>query len=177
MTGRIHRLALAALAIATAIALTGCQQGPDPANPQPSPAQAGPAATTPSKPTTAPPTTAWPATTTGPSKSTTAGAGALPQPIRVLHQGDRLFGVYWVGASLTELSPVTRRLQTLGYPASLGELDCDRGARRWLGVPATITARVAVYFGTEQDARAFAEGVDVRPRPHGHAAAILYCLD
>jgi hypothetical protein len=40
-----------------------------------------------------------------------------------------------------------------------------------------MTARVAVYFGTERDARAFAEGVDVRPRPDGHAAAILYCLD
>jgi hypothetical protein len=127
-------------------------------------------------PTTAPPTTASPATTTVPSRST-AATGTLPRPIRVLHQGDRLFGVYWVAASAAELSPVQRRLQALGYPASSGELDCDRGARRWLGVPATITSRVAVYFGTEQDARAFAEGVDVRPRPYGHAAAILYCLD
>jgi hypothetical protein len=85
--------------------------------------------------------------------------------------------VYWVAVSLADLSPVERRLQTLGYPASSGDLDCDQGARRWLGVPATITSRVAVYFGTEQDARAFALQVPVRPGPHGHAAATLYCLD
>ena len=67
---------------------------------------------------TAPPTTT-PPTTTAPSRSTD-GAGTLPQPIRDLHQGDRLFGVYWVAASL---------------------------------------------------------GEPVRPGPHGHAAAILNCLD
>lgn len=88
-----------------------------------------------------------------------------------------MFGVYWVAASLGQLAPVERRLRALGLPASSGELDCDRGARRWLEAPVTITSRVAVYFGTERDARAFAEGVDVRPRPNGHAAAILYCLD
>ena len=125
---------------------------------------------------TVPPTTAAPAAPTGPGRSTAAPV-ALPQPIREVRQGDRLFGVYWVAASLADLSPVARRLQTLGFPPSSGELDCDRGARRWLGVPATITSRVAVYFGTEQDARAFAQRVPVRPRPHGHAAAILYCLD
>ena len=119
---------------------------------------------------------ATPATTPAPSRPT-VGTGALPQPIRALHQGDRVFGVYWLAASLGELSSVERRLQTLGYPASSGELDCDQGARRWLGVPATITSRAAVYFGTEQDARAFAQRVPVRPRPHGHAAATLYCLD
>jgi hypothetical protein len=129
----------------------------------------------PTVPATTPPSTT-PAPTTAPSRSS-AGTGALPQPIRVLHQGDRLFGVYWVAASMAELSPVERRLQTLGYPASSGELDCDQGARRWLGVPATITSKVAVYFGTEQAARAFAQRVPVRPRPRGHAAATLYCLD
>ena len=126
-------------------------------------------------PAATPPPTA-PATTPAPSRPT-VGTGALPQPIRALHQGDRVFGVYWLAASLGELSSVERRLQTLGYPASSGELDCDQGARRWLGVPATITSRAAVYFGTEQDARAFAQRVPVRPRPHGHAAATLYCLD
>jgi hypothetical protein len=126
-------------------------------------------------PTTTPPTTT-PATTTAPSRST-AATGTLPSPIRVVHQGDRLFGVYWVAASAAELSTVQRRLRALGYAASGGDLDCDRGARRWLGVPASITSRVAVYFGTERDARAFAQRVPLRPRPHGHAAAILYCLD
>jgi hypothetical protein len=126
--------------------------------------------------TTTPPTAAAPATSTAPSRSTAAPV-ALPKPIRVLHQGDRVFGVYWVAASLGQLAPVERRLRALGLPASSGELDCDRGARRWLEAPVTITSRVAVYFGTERDARAFAEGVDVRPRPNGHAAAILYCLD
>jgi hypothetical protein len=132
------------------------------------------ASPTPAVPTTVPPTAAPP--TTAPVRSTAAPV-TLPQPIREVRQGDRLFGVYWVAVSLTDLSPVQRRLQALGYPPSSGDLDCDQGARRWLGVPATITSRVAVYFGTEQDARAFADGVPVRPRPHGHAAAILYCLD
>ena len=132
----------------------------------------------PTAPTTTPPSTppSTSVTTPEPSRST-VGTSVLPQPIRMLRQGDRLFGVYWVAASLAELSPVERRLQALGMPASSGDLDCDQGARRWLGVPATITSRVAVYFGTEQDARAFAQRVPVRPRPHGHAAATLYCLD
>jgi hypothetical protein len=85
--------------------------------------------------------------------------------------------VYWVAASSAQLAPVERRLLALGYPASSGDLDCDQGARRALGVPAAITSKVALYFGTEKDARAFAEGVGVRPRPNGHAAATLYCLD
>ena len=129
----------------------------------------------PSVPATTP-ATAAPVATTAPSRST-VGAGVLPRPIRVPQQGDRLFGVYWVAASPAALSPVERRLRALGMPASSGDLDCDQGARRGLGVPASITSRVAVYFGTERDARAFAEGVPMRPRPHGHAAATLYCLD
>jgi hypothetical protein len=134
-----------------------------------------PASPAPTTPTTTPASTT-PATTPAPSRST-AGTSVLPQPIREVRQGDRLFGVYWVAASLAQLSPVEGRLQTLGYRASSGDLDCDQGARRWLGVPATVTSRVAVYFGTERDARAFAQQVPVRPRPHGHAAATLYCLD
>jgi hypothetical protein len=134
------------------------------------------ASPTPAVPTTTTPPTAAPPPTTAPARSTAAPV-ALPQPIREVRQGDHLFGVYWVAASLAELSPVQRRLQTLGLPASSGDLDCDQGARRWLGVPATITSRVAVYFGTERDARTFALRVPVRPGPHGHAAAILYCLD
>jgi hypothetical protein len=175
MQKRATRLALAGLAILMAATLAAC--GSDRPSPV-QPAQAGPVATTPSKPTTAQPAgrPAAGSVATGPSRST-AATGMLPRPIRVVHQGDRLFGVYWLAASAAALSPVQRRLQALGIPASSGELDCDQGARRELGVPATITSRVAVYFGTEQDARAFAEGVDVRPRPSGHAAAILYCLD
>jgi hypothetical protein len=158
---------LLALLVVTAMVAACADQSDHATAPAASPA--------PTVPTTTPPLTT-PAVTTAPSRST-AGTSAPPQPIRVLHQGDRLFGLYWVAASPAELSPVQRRLQTLGYPASSGDLDCDRGARRWLGVPATITSRVAVYFGTQRDARAFAQEVPTRPRPHGHAAAILYCLD
>jgi hypothetical protein len=164
--GRLTGLLLALFVLlATVAACSG--RSNDATAPAASPAPAVPTTTMP--PTAAPPTTA-------PSRSTAAPV-ALPQPIREVRQGDRLFGVYWVAVSLADLSPVERRLQALGYPPSSGELDCDRGARRWLRVPTTITSRVAVYFGTERDARAFAEGVPVRPRPHGHAAAILYCLD
>jgi hypothetical protein len=132
-----------------------------------------------SAPTTTAATTASPTTTTAAAATTasTAAAARLPRPIREVKQGDRLFGVYWVAASSTQLAPVERRLRSLGYRPASGELDCDQGARRGLGVPAAITAKVALYFGTEQDARAFAEGVEVQPRPNGHAAAILYCLD
>ena len=131
-----------------------------------------------SAPTTTAATTAAPTTTTvAATTASTAATVRLPRPIREVQQGDRLFGVYWVAASSTQLAPVERQLRSLGYPASSGDLDCDRGARRGLGVSAAITAKVAVYFGTEQDARAFAEGVKVQPRPNGHAAAILYCLD
>ena len=124
-------------------------------------------------------TTASPTTTTAAAATTasTAATVRLPRPIREVQQGDRVFGVYWVAASSTQLAPVERRLRSLGYRPSSGDLDCDRGARRGLGAPAAITAKVALYFGTEQDARAFAEGVQVQPQPNGHAAAILYCLD
>jgi hypothetical protein len=60
MTRRIHRLALGSLAILTALALAGCQRGPDTADPQPNPAQPAPAgspAATTSKPTPAQPAT------------------------------------------------------------------------------------------------------------------------
>jgi hypothetical protein len=157
--------------LATVAACSG--RSDDATAPAASPAPAVPTTTTP--PTAAPPTAA-PPPTTAPARSTAAPV-ALPQPVREVRQGDRLFGVYWVAASTAELSPVERRLQALGYPPSSGDLDCDQGARRWLGVPATITSRVAVYFGTERAAQTFAQRVPVRPGPHGHAAAILYCLD
>jgi hypothetical protein len=163
--GRPTRLLV--LLVLLAMAAACADQSDQDATPAASPA--------PTAPTPAPPSIT-PATTTAPNRST-VGTSVLPQPIRVVRQGDRLFGVYWVAASLAELSPVEGRLQALGMPASSGDLDCDQGARRWLGVPATITSRVAVYFGTERDARAFAQRVPVRPGPHGHAAATLYCLD
>jgi hypothetical protein len=126
--------------------------------------------------TTLPPATSEATTIPAPTRSTAATA-ALPRPIREVEQGGRVFGVYWVAASSPQLAPVERRLLALGYPVSSGDLDCDQGARRALGVPTAITSKVALYFGTEKDARAFAEGVDVRPSPNGHAAATLYCLD
>jgi hypothetical protein len=151
---------LAALLLVTA-SMAGCAGGSDRSE----------APTTSASTTTA-------ATTAAPTTTTAAAATVrLPRPIRAVQQGDRVFGVYWVAASSSQLPPVERRLRSLGYRPSSGDLDCDRGARRGLGVPAAITAKVAVYFGTEQDARAFAERVQVQPRPNGHAAAILYCLD
>ena len=158
---------LVALVLLTA-SVAGCAGGSD--------GSEAPAA---SAPTTAAATTAVSTTTTAAAATTasTADTVRLPRPIRAVQQGDRVFGVYWVASSSTQLAPVERRLRALGYQPSSGDLDCDRGARRGLGVPAAITAKVAVYFGTEQDARAFAEGVQVQPRPNGHAAAILYCLD
>ena len=73
MTGRTHRLAVASLAILTAVALAGCGGGSDTADPQPSPAQ--PAPTSPPVATTSRPTPAQPAS--GPASSpATATSGS-----------------------------------------------------------------------------------------------------
>lgn len=68
MTGRTHRLALAALAILTAITLAGCGRGSDTADPQPSPAQ--PAPTGPPVATTSRPTPTQPASRPAPNPTT-----------------------------------------------------------------------------------------------------------
>jgi hypothetical protein len=68
MTGRTHRLAVASLVIAAAIAVTGCQRGPDTADPQPSPAQPAPAS--PPVATTSTPTPAKPANRPAPNPTT-----------------------------------------------------------------------------------------------------------
>jgi hypothetical protein len=73
MTRRTHRLAVASLAILTAIAITGCQRGPDTADPQPNPAQ--PAATGPPVATTSRPSPAQSPSGPGPS-TTTATRGS-----------------------------------------------------------------------------------------------------
>jgi hypothetical protein len=73
MTGRTHRMALASLAILTAIALAGCGRGSDTADPQPSPAQ--PAPTSPPVATTSRPTPAQPASGRA-SSPTTATRGS-----------------------------------------------------------------------------------------------------
>lgn len=164
MTRRTRRLAVASLAVVAAVALSGCQRNAG---------QSPPAA---ASPTTAPATTAAPATTTAPTAST-VGIVRRPRPLIDIHQGDRVWGVYWVSASLAQLSSVERQLRARGVATTSGDLGCDQGARERLGVADTITSRVAVYFRTEGDAQAFAEGVEVRPRPYGYARATLYCLD
>jgi hypothetical protein len=73
MTGRTHRMALASLAILTAIALAGCGRGSDTADPQPSPAQ--PAPTSAPVATTSRPTPAQPASGRA-SSPTTATRGS-----------------------------------------------------------------------------------------------------
>jgi hypothetical protein len=70
MTRRTHRLAVASLTIATAIALTACQRGPDPADPQPTPAQPAPAGSSVTAPSRSTP--AQPASRPAPSPTTTA---------------------------------------------------------------------------------------------------------
>jgi hypothetical protein len=71
MTRRTHRLAVASLAILTAVTLTACQKGTDTAEPQPGSAQPTPAAA----PSTAPasrPTTDQPTSRPAPGPTTTA---------------------------------------------------------------------------------------------------------
>jgi hypothetical protein len=68
MTRRIHRLALASLAILTAVTLTACQGGAKTSEPQPSPAQ--PASTVPPVATASKPTPTQPASRPAPSPTT-----------------------------------------------------------------------------------------------------------
>jgi hypothetical protein len=73
MTGRTHRLAVASVAILTAVTLTACQGGTETADPHPSPAQ--PAPTSPSVATTSGAAPAQPASGRA-SSPTTATRGS-----------------------------------------------------------------------------------------------------
>ena len=73
MTRRVHRLALASLAILMAVTLTACQGGAKRTEPRPSPAQ--PAPTAPPVATTSKPTPTQPASRPAPSP-TTANRGS-----------------------------------------------------------------------------------------------------
>ena len=131
---------LLALLVLLAMAAACVDQPDQDATPAASPA--------PTTPTTAPPSTT-PATTTAPSRST-AWHERAPQPIpRGPPERPPLRGVLGGGVAGGAVAGG-------GPAAGAGHAGLQRrpglrpGARRWLGVPATITSRVAVYFGTER---------------------------
>ena len=110
MTGRTHRLAVASLAILTAVALAGCGGGSDTADPQPSPAQ--PAPTSPPVATTSRPTPAQP----------TSGPGIEP------HHGD-------LGPRLRVHPQLDRQDRHLLPALRPGRAAHRQGRRRRLGRP------------------------------------------
>ncbi|MGQ0629581.1 MAG: hypothetical protein ACT4P1_00950 [Sporichthyaceae bacterium] len=108
-----------------------------------------------------------------------ASAGAeLPEPIEVA-QGDEVFGVYLAvveGAESTdEIDVAEADAVSNGWLYSSGELGCDMGAAEELGLGEGEYFRVAVYFATQDDAQAFADGY--APGVVGIAQATLFCLD
>lgn len=66
------------------------------------------------------------------------------------------------------------RLEAQGHAPSTLSLECDRGAAEALGVPQERAA-VALYFASEDEARAFAASAD--PAPDGVARVETRCID
>ncbi|MGQ0624571.1 MAG: hypothetical protein ACT4PP_07980 [Sporichthyaceae bacterium] len=102
----------------------------------------------------------------------------VPEPIEVA-QGDEVYGVYLAvaaGASSTAETDVAEADAVRnGWLYSSGELGCDMGAARALGLGEGEYFRVAVYFSTEADARAFADAYS--PGAEGVGQVTLFCLD
>ena len=109
-----------------------------------------------------------PGDTTG---ATTAGAGAAagrsssddwPAPLPVTH-GGRAWSVYLAveregpaGADTPKLQQAIADAKAVGYSATSGDVDCDRGAKEALKLdPARKYVGAALYFASEADARRF----------------------
>lgn len=101
---------------------------------------------------------------------------ATPLPGRDLRRGGGTWGVYFAVSEFgdPEVERVAARLQAQGHEPSTLSLECDRGAADALGVPEQ-SAAVALYFGSESEARAFADAVE--PAPDGVARVETGCID
>ncbi|HEX2051429.1 MAG TPA: hypothetical protein VHJ34_12495 [Actinomycetota bacterium] len=101
---------------------------------------------------------------------------ATPLPGRDLRRGGGTWAVYFAVSEFgdPEVERVAARLQAQGHEPSTLSLECDRGAADALGVPEQ-SAAVALYFGSESEARAFADAVE--PAPDGVARVETRCID
>jgi hypothetical protein len=99
----------------------------------------------------------------------------VPQPV-VPEHGGTFWGVYLAVGEEPDLEDAIAYLnEERGIDFSgFGSVDCDEGARKALG-PGAGPYTVAVYFDTEEDARAWAETL---PAPPVAIAEVrTFCLD
>ncbi len=93
-----------------------------------------------------------------------------------------MWGVYLaIARSTTDaaLAKATQRAAAVGYQAVVGDIACDDGATSALGLSQyDYWSGAALYFATEQDARAFAASWTATvAKPEGVAKVNLGCLD
>ena len=103
-------------------------------------------------------------------------ASTTPLTGRALRRGGETWGVYFEVSELgdPDVERTAARLEAQGHEPSTLSLQCDRGAAEALGVPEQRAA-VALYFASEQEARAFA--ATAQPRPDGVARVETLCID
>ena len=122
------------------------------------------------------PTAASPgAVTATPPPDETATPPTTPSPVEPEH-GGTYWGVYLAVGEEPDLEDAIAYLtEERGIELfSIGDISCDAGAREALG-KAAGPQRVALYFETEDDARAWAETLPAPPV--GVAEVQTYCLD
>ena len=116
-----------------------------------------------------------------PVTSSPASPSAGPAPVIIEgEQGDKVFGVYLAVAKGEKATAATKAAEAEAarndWMYAVGELGCDRGAAKALGLdPNAEYFRVAVYFATQAEADRFAEAYE--PGGAKVAKATLYCLD
>jgi len=136
----------------------------------------------PAQPPVLPPTTTVPApAVTVPPPPVVAAPPAAPAAFPVIDAlapdtENAQWGVYvMVGEPETPaLQAEFTRLAESGAQASLGELDCDQGARQGLQASETAHA-VSVHFPTREAAEAFARALPVAPA--GIVRVVVGCAD
>lgn len=110
-----------------------------------------------------------------PAVGETATPAAAPTPV-IPEQGGTYWGVYLAVGEGPELEDANAYLREERGITAIGggSVECDEGARKALG-PDAGPLTVAVYFETEEDARAWAETLPAAPA--GIAEVRTFCLD
>ncbi len=119
-------------------------------------------------------------------KPTTPPPGSLdppryPPPVADLEHGGTYFGVYFevvrgTDARKGKITQAARAVRGLGFEPSVGDVNCDRGAKEALGLAAGRNyVAVALYFHTQEQARRFVDAY--KPEVVGVARVTTGCLD
>ncbi len=118
-----------------------------------------------------------PAPTTEPPSPGPTSVEEFPDPVVTEHSGT-YWGVYLAAGEGPELEDAIQYLTVIhglrGNEFNAGsDVNCDQGARKVLGDVGPLV--VAVYFASEQDARAWAS--ELPAPPLGIARVRTFCLD